>query len=376
MVPAITLEAIVSGFFMNKFNNLVSGRFVNKLINPFLFYKLLFNTLLFCKFVLGHFVFKSFINTLITSTSTSTCSVSLRTLLILPLLIFPVSLFASSTGLVVTGLGGNEEYAEQFSEYGNTVVEALRTISSEPENFELLEGDAVSRQSIMAAIERKGAKASDTFFLFLIGHGTVDSQSWRFNIPGRDITTGDIIEALNSVSASSQMVMLGTSASGAALDILSQPGRLVVTATKSGGELNVVRFPQFFAEAMASVAADTDRNEMLTLAEAWKYANDKTQAYYTDLKLLASEHARIAGDNPQQLSLARLGALRLAGDDPIVAKLLEKRLLLENEFGSLRNKKASMDTLEYYEQLEPLLVKIALLQQEIDTATGWSASNE
>ncbi len=295
---------------------------------------------------------------------------------LLCLLLASANANAVSTGLIVSGLGGNSDYDAVFSESAKTIREALQTISADKEDIVLLQGDAVSRQSVLAAIEQTAARATDTYYLLLVGHGTVDSESWRFNVPGEDISTADIVTALSTVQAQTQVVVLGTSASGATLDILSQPGRMVVTATKSGGELNVVRFPEFFAEAMSSTVADTDRNEILTLAEAWKFANDRTQDYYTDLKLLASEHARLTGDNPQNVAMARLGALRAAGDDPLVAEMLERRLQLENEFVALKAQKLEMDTLIYYEKLEPLLVDIALLQQEIDAATGWGVTNE
>jgi len=157
---------------------------------------------------------------------------------------------------------------------------------------------------------------------------------------------------------------------------LSQPGRLVVTATKSGGELNAVRFPEFLAEAMESSVADVDRNELLTLAEVFRYSNEKTQSYYEDRKLLASEHARLTGDEPDRLTLAKLGALRTAKDNPEVATLLEERLVLEDAFIALKARKSDMGVSDYYAELEPLLVSIARLQMRIDSATGWVETNE
>jgi len=283
---------------------------------------------------------------------------------------------ASSTGVVVTGIGGNEEYAEQFLQQGEIVVEALRTITDSDDDIVLLQGDDATREALLKSIEDKAGSNSETFFLILIGHGSVDAETWRFNLPGADIDTEDLVGALASVGASNQLIMVGTSASGALLETLSQPGRYVVTATKSGGELNAVRFPEFLSKAMESSVADTDRNEILTLAEVYRYTNEKTQNYYEEKKLLASEHARISGEHPEQIAMARLGSLKTAKDNPAVAELLDKRLVLEDEFLALKARKPDMQTKTFYEELEPLLLSIARLQQEIDAVTGWVETNE
>ena len=49
---------------------------------------------------------------------------------------------------------------------------------------------------------------------------------------------------------------------------------------------------------------------------------------------------------------------------------------LEDEFLALKAKKSTMDTQDFYHELEPLLVSIAKLQQEIDAVTGWVETNE
>ncbi len=278
---------------------------------------------------------------------------------------------AKVTGLVVSGIGGNEDYAQQFKEQGQTIVDALRTVGDGPDDFVLLQAEQATRSALLAELEKLSTLQSDSFFLVLLGHGTVDAESWRFNLAGEDLTTDDLVAAMADLDATTQLVLLGTSASGAVLDVLSQPGRYVVTATKSGGELNAVRFPEYLAKALESAVADTDRNEILTLAEVFRYTNTQTQGYYEEQKLLASEHARLTGDQPERLALAKLGSLRAASDDPVVAKLLDERLLLEDKFLALKARKPSMQTAEFYEELEPLLLSIARLQQKIDATTGW-----
>jgi len=274
-------------------------------------------------------------------------------------------------GVIVPGLGGTPEYAESFAASASTVAAALGSLDPAGDSVELLETGA-DREAILEAIERQGARDADTFALVLIGHGSVDGEQWKFNVAGPDPKGGDLVAALATVRAPKQLVVLGASASGAMLEILSQPGRVVVTATKSGGEINAVRFPGFFAEALGSAVADIDRNEILTVAEAFRHADARTREHYETEKLLASEHARLVGDAAASVAVARLGSLRLAGDDPAVAALLDTRLTLERAYRELLGRKAETSPDDYYAELETLMLSIAGLQRAIDRASGWS----
>lgn len=277
---------------------------------------------------------------------------------------------ADVSAVVVNGLGGEEQYTDAFTEQAQQVGDAFATLSSDQDAVVVL--DAPRRESFLDAVEQAAAEEVGLFALVLIGHGSNDSRSFRFNLPGPDATTEDLVAALATVKASRQLVVVATSASGALLDTLAQPGRVVVTATRSGAETNLVRFPQFFAKALAGTDADLDRNEILTLAEAWRYTTTAVDEYYENESLLASEHAELRGEGSDTLSIARLGSLATSTDNPVVANLLDQRLVLENEFAALKTRKDSLERSDYFDELETLLLKIAKLQIVIDEETGWS----
>lgn len=285
---------------------------------------------------------------------------------------------AETHAVIVSGLGGEPDYTEAFTDAGAAYALALQTLDEDGERIVLLD-ETATRESILAAIDARVASMDPqlpgTFVLILVGHGTADADTWRFNISGPDLTTEDLVASLNDVPAARQLVVLASSASGAALEALSQPQRVVVTATKSGGEINAVRFPQYLADAMATATADYDRNEILTVAEAFRFATARTERFYEEQKLLASEHARLAGDLAADIPLALLGSLRQAKDDPEVAALLEQRLVLEDAFKALKARKPEMPVADYYQELEVLLLDIARMQQSIDAVTGWSETD-
>ena len=289
--------------------------------------------------------------------------------------------FAKAYVLIAGGLGGNPEYAESFA----------ATVAAIEENFtpgsqwlgtetvlSVYAGDNVDKAMLLNELQTftQQIGPDDSLVLMLIGHGSYDGTQYRFNIPGPDLTDTDIKRALDSIQAQRQLVVLATSASGVMLQQLDQPGRIVITATKSGGEINAVAFPQYWAAALTTDKADYDKNEIVTVSEAFRYTQTAVNSHYTEQNLLASEHARLLGDGADNEAVALIGSLKNAGDDPVIAQLLDKRSVLQNELTALRETKDSVDTADYYVSLQELMLRMARLQLEIDRKTGWLNSSE
>ncbi|MBX2880987.1 MAG: hypothetical protein KTR32_13680 [Granulosicoccus sp.] len=291
-------------------------------------------------------------------------------------LLLPGVSFGAVKALVVGGLGGTDIYQERFDDDAATVAQALRSLTQDESAVRLLVGPEATLDAIDGALQTFAGDPFEKFILILIGHGTSDGRSYRFNIPGPDLTTDELVAGLSSIQSEQQAVVLASSASGELLDVLASPTRVVVTATKSAGEINAVKFGEYFALALGSTSADIDRNEILTLAEAYRYATEQTAKFYESRKLFASEHSRIKGEGASDLALAFLGALQQAQSNPAVAALLDERLDLEVAFHELKARKPTMKRNDYYGELESLLINISLLQQKIDAATGWTVEND
>ncbi len=299
---------------------------------------------------------------------------------------FSLDATARTYGVVVEGLGGSPEYAEAFASTSQSLSAALQTLDTDASLIISLDASS-TRETILQAIEQQALRIQSdissadsagiepVFVLMMTGHGNANREGWVFNVKGPDITSNELVAALNGVPTARQLVVLAASASGAALESMSQLGRVLVTATKSGGEINAVRFHGFLADAVTSDTADFDRNEILTVAEAFRFAEARTREYYEQQKLLASEHSRLRGELAGDLAIALLGSLKDAKDDPVVVSLLDERLVLERNFKALRMRKPDMLATDYYDELETLLLSIARLQQSIDEATGWSESD-
>ena len=93
----------------------------------------------------------------------------------------------------------------------------------------------------------------------LIGHGTFNGKEAKFNLRGPDLSATNLAEWLAPVERPVAVIDT-SSASGPILNELSKPGRVIITATRSGYEQNYTRFGQFFSKAISDSKADLDKD--------------------------------------------------------------------------------------------------------------------
>jgi hypothetical protein len=309
---------------------------------------------------------------------------------------------AQTRALIVTGLGAEPKYQQQFRSLGGRLSSALATRYGIPEaNISWLGEDSTNAskmyrgrstsQNIMRELDRLGASArqNDQVLIVLIGHGSGQGEESKFNIPGPDITAKDLNVALSRFAAQRVAFLDLTTASGDALPITSLPNRIVVTATKSAYERNESQFARFFVEALdKDGAADVDKDGRVSLLEAYRYAAQETRKSYENDERLLTEHSqldddgngkgsdlpdgRAAGDGllSRRFFLDAGMGTRQASADPRVNKLYADKFAVEDQIDALKQKKASMKEEVYYTELEGLLVSLAKLQREIRQLEG------
>lgn len=267
---------------------------------------------------------------------------------------------AADRALFVAGLGGEPDYEQRF--------QSLAREAAKLAGGEALTGAQANKKTLQKAVARAAAELgeNDVFLLALIGHGTFDGMDYKFNVPGPDVTASELRAWLENVKAR-QVVVLATSASGAALKELAHPRRAVFAATRSGMEKNAVVFPRYWVEALRDPSADADKNEAVSAAEAFRYAMQKTAAFYEAQKRIATEHP--AMEDPAgvgRAAVVRFGAAQAALASPAKRALLEQREKIEIEIEKLKREKAALPAEDYKKRLQVLLVQLAALQEEIE----------
>jgi hypothetical protein len=299
-------------------------------------------------------------------------------------LFLAVPAFADSSALILRGVAGDEEHELKFEKAAAGTSKALvDKFGFSTDHVIVLTDKKTAKAEIDKAFATlKGQlKPSDTFFLFFIGHGSGDDGNYKFNISGPDYTADDYNKLIATLNVGRIVIIAGTPASGAALDKFAGKNRVVVTATRSGQEGNDVVFYDYFLEALTSPAADEDKDNKISVWEAFKYAVSATERFYKGEGRLATEHPMISDNGTEKTDLKEKDAKKeapllarstsfvvdrpLVSSNPRVQALLNQRKEIEDKVDALRINKNSLPAAEYDKQLDELLVQLALKNQEI-----------
>lgn len=286
--------------------------------------------------------------------------------------------------LVVSGIGGEPAYSERFHQWGTSLVDAAREragltaeqvvyLAERPERDPARIAGRSTRDNVQSALRQLAERAGEgsAVLVVLLGHGTADDQGARINLPGPDLSAAELARALEPLAGRRVVVVNAASASGDFHEPLAAPGRTIITATRSGLERNETMFGQFFVAALAGEGADTDKDGRTSVLEAFQFAQREVERAYQSDGRLQSEHARLSGD-PEALRAVFLApGMTLPPDaPPELRALLAERQRLEGEVETLKTRKEQMEPALYQQQLEALLVQLALKDREIRERGG------
>ncbi len=268
---------------------------------------------------------------------------------------------------IVQGLGGEPAFEENFHEQSQTIAEASASLT-DSENITLFSATDATRENLLAHFSElsAGMNEDDRAAIYLIGHGSFDGEEYKFNIPGLDITTDDILGIMNAFPGQNHFLLNTSSTSGALLEPLQDENRILVTATRNGNEKNATFFGKYFVEALSSEDADLNKNNSISIEEAFSYAQRQVEEYFESQGQLATEHAEISGDGAAQFTLARINPVVISTENPRIAELQEQSLEIDRQIESLQLRRGEMSNAEYIEQLQALILQSARINEEID----------
>lgn len=296
------------------------------------------------------------------------------------ILFLPVSILADSSALIVRGVAGSPEHETKFDKWTEGTQKALvEKFGFSPDRVIVLSDKKSAQAEIQKAfaILKQQLKPADTFFLFFIGHGSGEDGVYKFNISGPDYTADDYSKLLSTLPGGRMVIVLGTPASGAAIEKFAGKNRVVISATRSGQEGNDIVFYDYFLEALESPAADEDKDQKISVWEAFKYAVAGTERFYKEEGRLATEHPQISDNGTEKTGVtakeiplvARTTSFQvdrpIVSSDPKLQALLNQRKEIEQKIEDLRINKNVIPETEYDKQMESLLVQLALKNQEI-----------
>jgi hypothetical protein len=292
--------------------------------------------------------------------------------------------------MVITGVEADQSDTVQFRDWAMKIIDAAKSrggiaegniiyLADKPGTDKPAAGGRSTRERIAQAFTDLAAKVkpNDEVAIVLIGHGTFDGRMAAFNIPGPDLTAGDYSKLLDRFLAQRVVFVNTAGSSGAFIDVLKGPGRVIVTATRTGGERNDTLFPQYFAEAFENGNGDKNGDGRVSISEAFEYAKNKVTQSYQQKGVLLTEHAALEDGSGGKLADAvfldspRARAAALASvTDPALRALLEQKQALEDQIAALKAKKETMDPAQYDQALETLLLDLAQKTRAIQQLQG------
>ncbi|MBX3732010.1 MAG: hypothetical protein KF791_05400 [Verrucomicrobiae bacterium] len=293
--------------------------------------------------------------------------------------------------VLVIGAAGEPEYATNFVQQAAAWTRAAAQAGA-PLTVIGIGGDTgiPDRDRLQAAVAAAGTE-SRPLWLVLIGHGTWDERDARFNLRGPDVSAAELASWLMPVERPVAVINTA-SASAPFLKALAGTNRVVITATRSGAEVNATRFGLPFAEALTDPAADLDHDGQVSLLEAFIAASSRVAEWYATAGRLATEHALLedSGDGlgtpadwfrgVRAVKQAREGAstdggwartlvlVRSPGEQALGAEVRMQRDALERELEALRERKASLEPAAHAQALESVLLRLARLYEEAEPA--------
>jgi hypothetical protein len=292
------------------------------------------------------------------------------------------------TVLVVVGSAGETIFEPMLSlqaEQWTKAAEAARArlivlgLTENPQG-------ATDRDRLQESLAAEAQAAGAELWLVLIGHGTFDGKEAKFNLRGPDVTASELALWLKPTQRPVAVINT-TSGSAPFLSKLSGPNRVLVTATRSGNELNLTRFGRFFAETFTDPKSDFDQDGQTSVLEAFLSAAARTGEFYKTEGRLATEHALIDdnGDGfgtpadwfrgTRATKKSRDGAsldgmrarqfhlIRSEAEQKLTPEQRARRDELELTIEKLRESKVKLGDENYYRQLETLLLELARVYQ-------------
>lgn len=288
--------------------------------------------------------------------------------------------------IVVIGAGGDEDYAALFQKWAANWRSACAAASLSAAFIGEGKSASPDREQLRLALAAATPDAREPLWLVLLGHGTFNGHDAKFNLRGDDVSAEEIADWLKPFKRPVAIVA-GFASSGAWLKPLAGPDRIVLTATRNGGESNFSRFGGYLAQTIADPAADLDHDGQTSLLEAWQSAAKKTDEFYQSDGRLVTEHSLLEdnGDGAgtpadwfegvRAVKKSKSGAaadgarahqIHLVPSEEerrLPPELREKRDVLELALARLRENKATLPEDEYYAQIETLLLELARLYQ-------------
>lgn len=238
-----------------------------------------------------------------------------------------------------------------------------------------------TRDNVRATLSKlaQDMKREDVAMIVLFGHSTFDGVDAKFNLVGPDLEATEWERLVNALPG--RVVFVNTTAASAPfMKRLASNGRVVITATDNPAQRYQTVFPEFFSRAFEASEVDLDKDNRVSIWEAFAYASAQVKQYYRQRGQLSVERpvlddtgdgvGKESGESGPDGSIASRTFLDNsddpgAGTGPALSELINRRNSLEADFDDLKRKRTFMPAGDYEKQRDQLLIEISRISHEI-----------
>ena len=289
--------------------------------------------------------------------------------------------------LLVEGAAGDPAHADlqrkllnllgsRFREDYKLDVDHLTVLASQP-----LAGEGkATAEEVKAALGRIAPRVTplDILFVLLLGHGSFDGTDAKFNLVGPDLTAVEWA-ALLKPTAGKVVFVNTTPSSSPFLKAMAGPNRITITATDQPAQKYDTVFADAFVQALGAPTADLDKDNRISMWEAFAFASRLVRQTYEQKGLLQPEHAALDDDGDgagrqatgdgKDGTLASLtfmdAAIASRPADPELQQMIQHQEQLLLKLDALKKQKAKMKPEDYQPAWEALIIEIATVSRDV-----------
>jgi hypothetical protein len=293
-----------------------------------------------------------------------------------------------ATVIIAVGAAGEDDFGKEFATWAELWTNASVKAGADHSAIGLTPTNATTDLALVKqALAGEPTNSPAELWLVLIGHGTFDGKEAKFNLRGPDLSATELAEWLKPFHRP-VVVINCASSSSPFLNKLSAPGRVIVTATRSGHEENFARFGKFMAESIVDPTADLDKDGQTSVLEAFIMASRRVGEFYEAEGRLATEHALLddngdglgtpadffrgvravkksaGGGAVDGLRAHQIHLVRSEQEQKLPPEVRARRDELELALARLRDTKDTLPRDDYYRRLEKLMLELAELYSQ------------
>ena len=291
---------------------------------------------------------------------------------------------------IIQGAPGEEAYEKKFQRWSDNFFNSCVYAERPVRRIHKPEKGVSPKDQIRNWLKLLEDTPKNPIWIFMIGHGTFDGKSAKFNLHGSDISAEDLKTWLKPHKDRTVLIINTASSSAPFLTKLSASNHVILTATRSGSEYNSTQLANFLSANIINPDADLDQDGQTSLLEAWLHSTRELADHYKQDGRIQTEHS-ILDDNadgkgtqpkafigilPKETSEDskppdgfRAHQFHLRPSDfekSLTIKQKKSRDALELEIFKLRQKKSVLTEDEYYQELEVLLRKLGKIYLAAD----------